>query len=157
MQVRAATMDDMPALLLMSVAMHAESPRFRSAQYSEEKMFNIISFLIEHEDQGGVLVAESDAGLGMPSVVGMLGFIVNEQFFGHDKIATDLGIYVAQQHRGSSAFLRLVSAFEKSAVAKGAKQITLSINTGVKSQRTADMLKRLGYDHYGFNVAKQVA
>lgn len=135
----------------MSKDMHAESPRFCDLDYSEEKMRGILQHIIAGKLPGGVLVAECDS---VP--IGMLGFLVTEHFFGSDKIASDLGVYVAPEHRGSSAFVRLVQAFEEWADTFGVKENSLGVSTGIHAEQTAGFLVRLGYERCGINLLKKV-
>jgi GNAT superfamily N-acetyltransferase len=141
-------MQDMPALLAMCAAMHAESPRFNTLVYSEEKMYNLIEQLINSPNLGGVLVAEQEGQL-----VGMFGYVIVAQFFGPDTMATDIGMYVKPEFRGGGAFVKLVIAFENAA--KDVTEFMLGVSTGIHSEKTAGMLERLGYDRIGISLRKR--
>lgn len=128
----------------MGVAMHAESPRFREMPYSEEKVYNTAIALLTQEGVGGILVAETNG-----IIVGMFAFLVGEQFFGPSRYAADLVVYVKPEHRGSSAFPRLVHAFEKWADELGVDEKIMGVSTMVNTRQTTAAYERLGYEAFG--------
>lgn len=153
--VRTATEADIPALIAMGRKMHAESPRFKSLAFSAEKCEALIRRLLDPLPQppGTVLVAVEG-----PQVVGMMGGFVVEHFFSHDRYASDLVVYVAPGHRGGSAFVRLVFAFEDWAASRGACEIVLGVSTELNPEATVAMYERLGYARLqGRSVLKRVA
>lgn len=149
MLVREATRDDVGAVMEMGRAMHAESPSLRGLDYDEAKVLNLIEFLIANPNSGGVLVAEIEGKIG-----GMLLFFVAEHFFGKDKYASDLCVYLRPEHRGGRGFLRLIRAFETRAGELGVAEKLLGISTGVHPERTAAALTRLGYDRATIGLRK---
>src|SRR3990172_4990705 len=146
--VRRATENDVPFLLAMAPVMHAESPRFRSLDYSEEKVFHLFHWLIS-SGEGGLLVAEMEG-----KIVGMLGFVVGEFFFGRDRYASDLFVYVTPESRGGSAFLRLVKAFEAWANEFGVAEKLLGVSTGIHTERTVRAYEGLGYERFSVGLKK---
>lgn len=143
-KVRKATFDDIPALLAMGAAMHAESPRFRAMPYSEEKVYNLAVALLTQEGAGGILVAEADG-----IIVGMFSFVVSEQFFGPASYAADLVVYVKPEHRGGSAFLKLVRAFENWADELGVHEKLIGVSTMLNTKQTISAYEKLGYEFFG--------
>lgn len=150
--VRRAVLADIPAIVSMGADMHAESPRFRHLNFNAGKLSGVAKHLIETTTDGGVFVAEADGGL-----VGMFGFIVVEYFFGLDRVASDLGIYIKPEHRGTSAFPRLLHAFERATDEMGVTDKQVSAVTGVNTERVATALERLGYTRNGVNLFKRTA
>lgn len=144
--VRYATEADIPALIELGRAMHAESPRFAVHQYSPAKTAATIQFLIAH---GVVLVAEK---AGEP--VGMMGGMVAPQPFLDSMQGVELAVYVAPAHRGRTG-MRLIRAFEAWAFDRGADEITLGISTEVDIERTAALYERLGYRRSGITTIKR--
>ncbi len=139
--VRKATMEDMGALLALSAAMHVECPHYRQRNYSEKKVYANAYLILNNPEAGGILVAESEG-----KIVGMLAFVIAEDFFGHDKFATDLCVYVTPEKRGGSAFYRLVAAYGHWVESMGIEQRFLGISTGIKTEQTAGLLERLGFE-----------
>jgi len=149
--VRKATHNDVQALLVMGHAMHAESPRFAPLDYSEGKVRRLIFRLLEVPRAGGILVAEAEG-----KMVGMMAFFVAEHFFGGDMFASDMVFYVAPEHRGGSAFFRLLAAFEAWATDLGAKELVLGTSTGVNHERTVKALEHVGYVQFSTGLLKKV-
>lgn len=148
--VRKATVEDIPALLPLWAAMHAESPHYRDRNYSERKVYNSAFVIIGKPDLGGILVAESEG-----RIVGVLAFVVAEDFFGHDKFTTDLVVYVTPEKRGGTAFVRLVTAYEKWADELGIVEKFLGVSTGIDMDKTVDMLERLDYEKCSTGLRKR--
>jgi GNAT superfamily N-acetyltransferase len=149
-KVRAATLEDIPTLVELGYAMQQESPRFAHLTYAPIKVAQSAKHMLT-ADNGGVFVVEHE-----DVVIGMLGGYVLEYFFSHDKFASDLVVYVAPQHRGGSAFVRLIVAFEQWAIAQGVSEIVLGVSTEVEAERTASMYERLGYRRVGLTFIKRV-
>lgn len=149
MLVRDATQNDIDAVMEMGRAMHAESPHLSGLDYDEAKVLDLIKFLIDNPAAGGVLVAET-AG----RIVGMVLFVVAEHFFGKDRYAADLCVYLRPENRGGTGFLRLIRAFETRADQMGVSEKLLGISTGVHPERTAAALTRLGYGRASIGLRK---
>lgn len=145
--VRLATKDDALQLAQMGALMHAESPRFRHLDFSTTKVMHLIYRLI---DARTVIVAERDGAL-----VAMLGFMVAEHFFGHDKTAMDFVVYIRPEHRSGSILLRLVHAFETGAKALGAVEYVLGVSTGISAELVAKAYEKLGYERSGITLIKR--
>jgi GNAT superfamily N-acetyltransferase len=154
--VRAATLDDVPALLLMGRLMHDESPVFRTLGFDEGKLTRLLETMLEGTiaaaAPGGVFVAER-AG----EVVGMYGGFVVEMWFSQDKQAHDYVCYVKPEHRRRGrAAIGLVRAFEAWAIAQGALFITPGVSTQVDPESTARFYERLGYTRQGSILVKRI-
>lgn len=148
--VRKATHEDISTILEMGRDMHAESPRFRDLHYSEQKVADRAHHLVIGFE-GGLLVAEIEG-----KIVGMLAFFVGEHFFGRDKFAADMCVYVKPEHRGSTVFFRLVGAFEAWATALGVKELILGTSTGVNTDLTVRALQKVGYVPFSTGLLKKV-
>lgn len=137
LEIRTAELRDTGKLLEMAHAMHEESPRYRMRAFCEAKARGLIEHLIT---TGGGFVAVLNG-----EIVGMVGGILFEYFFGQDKMCSDLVVYVVPEWRGSSIFVRLIKAFEAWAWGNGACEIVLGVSTGVGMDATVCVYERLGY------------
>ena len=135
--IRAATPDDLPALLELGQAMHCESPEYRDMRFCPNTLRHTLTLAM---DQHFLRVAEQPGG----RIVGGLAAMAVPHWFGPDRLACDLGIFVAPEARGGMAAARLVRAYVKWARELGAKKITLGITTGVDVETTARLCERLG-------------
>lgn len=150
-EVRPAELADVPAVLGLARRMHAESPRYRGRNFDESKVERTLQAVMTGALPGGALVAVSGG-----TVVGMIAGFVVEQFFGPDKTASDFALYVAPEHRGGSAGVRLVKTFEKLVRALGALDLTLGISAEIDAERVAGLYERLGYRRSGFTLVKEL-
>lgn len=146
-EVRHATRDDIPALIELGRAMHAESPRFSRQPYSPTKTTGTIEFLLAN---GAVFVVVKG---GRP--VGMMGGMVAPGWFTEECSAVELAVYVTPEHRGGRTGMRLIRAFEAWAFEHGAGEITLGVTTEVDTERTAALYERLGYRRSGVTTVKR--
>ena len=148
--IRLAEPKDVAELVGMGMAMHKESPRFSGRDYSIEKSIRLASALIENPD-GIVIVAESDG-----QIIGMAAGIVCEHFFGTDRIASDLVVYVKPENRGGRLMIRLVRKFEEQAAKKGAIEFSMGVTTMVDEGSTVKIYQHMGYQIVGTSLLKTV-
>lgn len=149
--VRTATVDDVTDLVALGRMMHRESPRFSRFAFVAGKVEALIRSMIASPHMV-VFVAE-ESGFG---VIGMFGGIVGEHFFTTDRFATDVAVFVVPQFRGTSAFPRLLQAFESWATEQGVLEIAPGISTEVSPERTLALYEQKGFRLSGSMVVKYV-
>jgi len=137
LNIRKATADDADAILTLVALMVTESPTYRRHAFAFEKATALIKYLTE---QQCLLVADL-----MGEIVGFCSGMMGEQLLSYDRYATDTGIYVMPEHRGGTAFVRLVRSFENWAIEQGATEIHLGVSTGIDTERTVRMYERMNY------------
>lgn len=150
-EIRPATVDDVPAILGLAKRMHAESPRFSRRAFSAAKCEAALAALLAGRLTGSTLVAEKDR-----TIIGMMVGIVTEHFFGTEKMATDLALYIAPEHRGGSLAPKLIKAFEKAMRATGAVEVSLGISTEIAAERTVELYRAQGYRLSGYSMLKEL-
>lgn len=148
MNIRPATVDDLPAMILMGAEMHKESI-YRDRNYSYEKLLTDGRYMLQHPDRYFLAVAEDEKG-----TVGMYVGFITEFYFGYDTVAYDLLLFVNQGRRGTLAAARLIEAFTEWAFANGASEIRPGVSTGVMVDRTAGLYERLGFESIGYIFRK---
>lgn len=137
---------DKDILLGMAKRMHQESD-WSVLPFSEMQAGNIA-----HKVMGGdyaCFVAEDI------QIAGMIVGFVSQHYFTEAIIAADLLCYVIPEKRGGTHGYRLVKAFEQWAQEQGASMVTLGITTGIKTNRTASLYKKLGYKQSGILLRKE--
>ena len=137
--VRNALVEDIEALLDMSLRMHLES-RYSFLPFSREKVRALISQCISEPDTHCAFVAEIDGRLG-----GMLGGYLADYFFCDEVVACDFVVFVDGTYRGTRAARTLVKAFQQWAASRNAREICLGISTDVESQKVARFYSILGF------------
>lgn len=149
--VRRATLSDLATLVEMGRAMQQESPRYARFDFDDGKVQQLIATLIDLDGPGCALVATVDE-----TIVGMLGGILVEHFFGRDTYAADLVVYVYPAHRGGTTVVRLVKAFEDWARSKGALECCVGVSTEIASTRVSALYRALGYRMAGYSHLKDI-
>lgn len=162
--LRNAVLEDVAEMVELGRAMHNESPRFQGADYDTDKVFDLVSGMIEGPN-GFVAVVESPVmidsseqvnkhSIEKKQIIGlMLGFVA-EDYFGKSLTACDLALYVIPSHRCGFTAVRLVKAYQEWAKEKGARLTQLGISTGVNPGETKDLYNKLGFQDAGFLTLK---
>jgi len=140
MNLRLATVDDLPELCVLGRQMHEESS-FAPMDYDLEIVKETLSELM-HKNQF-VVVAEGTNG----EIIGSMAGSVTQSWFGKDAVANDLCIFIHKDHRGGMLAVKLIKLFVQWAKLAGAKQIRPGVVSGNK---TAEALyERLGFTRTG--------
>lgn len=140
--IRQATEEDLEKIVMLGAEMHAES-RFSVLAYDRDKVAGLLSHLLATDQF--VQVIERDGVL----VGGFAGF-VTEHWASKDLVSYDCGLFISPGYRGGGDAARLILRFKEWAVSRGAKMVTLSVNTGVHPERTARLMEAVGFDQIGF-------
>jgi GNAT superfamily N-acetyltransferase len=83
------------------------------------------------------------------AIVGFLGGALTTYPFCNERLAHDLGFYVAPEARASTAAVRLVRAFRAWAVEQGARELSLGVSSGVNVERIEALYGRMGFTKMG--------
>ena len=150
MIIRWMTLDDLPIAIAMGSSMHKES-WFSHFDYEDSKLQELWDITETYPHMYCKFVAEHD-----DKIVGMFVGMCAEHYFGHDKIASDLLLYVTPEARGGTAAVRLIKAYDKWAREAGAKEIHVGVSTGVNEERTVKLYEKLGFDSKATLLRKRV-
>ena len=71
-------------------------------------------------------------------------------------VAADYIWYVIPKYRGGMIGVRLMKMFEEWAKGVGAVSVTTGSTSGIKSERGAKLLQRLGYNPVGMIMEKEL-
>lgn len=141
--IRPATLDDIPRMLELGRAMHAESPVFRPYAWSDDKVRGLIDWLI-HDRNGLALVCVDRGG---EIIGGFLG-VITEQFFSTDQVAQDYALFVDPGRRGALAGKQLLEAFRRWAADRGVPAV-MGVSTGVSVEATGRLVEASGFQYFG--------
>lgn len=132
-----------PAVTLLGHALFHESDRYRDLV--DYDVATAAAFIEAHTQLPyGGWVALVD---GVP--VGMLLAHLTTVCFGQTRIASEDAFYVAPDHRGGFAAVKLLRAYEEWAGAHGAAFADLTVTSGIREDRTATLYDRLGFTQCG--------
>lgn len=142
--VREATAADIPALVELGRAMHAESPALRHAPYDEGK----VSFALSQALASAVIYLHEDAEAKLDGA--FVGIVV-ERWFSRAKVAGDLALFVSPDRRGGLIAYRLLNAYVEWCQKNGfaPRDVQLGITTGVLLESTARLYEGLGFERIG--------
>lgn len=145
MNIRPATMDDVPAIVEMAEQFYPDSPYpviYGDMPKTQAAGLAIVTMhgLVEHGIVPGVmLVAENDGDL-----VGMLCLHIDAATFNPEVIAGELVWWLHPDHRGGMSAIRLVKTGEAMAAERGATVINMSVLANSPEEASA-LLRLLGY------------
>lgn len=141
--IRTATFDDVPDLVELGRAMHAESPRYREMTFDADRLAETLHGVIAAG--GFARVVQTEDG----SLVGGLVAVLVPHWASDDLTSCDLALFMAPEARGSIAPARLLNQYAQWARDRGARQIMLGVMTGVSVPQTVALCERLGWRQAG--------
>lgn len=133
MRVRHANERDIPQLIDLGRLMHAESS-FAHMDFDAMVLGEYLLRMLHH-DEGLVLVA-ADKG----RIAGAFLGVTVQSYFGRDRIACDIALFVAPDTRGQHVGQELVSHFHAWALLQGAKRIQISNSAGMNDEAFVNLV-----------------
>ena len=142
MDIRQLAEADIPQITRLGRLMHDES-QYSYLHFSPDKVIaKCNDALVNPQIQCWVTVKDE-------TVTGMMAGQVFEYEFGQSLIASDILVFVSPEHRGGTAFLRLVKEYIEWSKSLGAELIFLNQTTGVNQEATGKLYQRIGFDPVG--------
>lgn len=147
MEIRNATMQDVPAILELCKQLIKETNEAGAmvdVVLDEDKTRSLLERHILDPDWyfSGVVLIDGE-------MAGALFGNLSEYYFGLNLIACDTAWYIKPKFRGTYAGVGLLKAFETWSSDHGAHEVCIGISTGIEYERTGGLLQRRGYDHVG--------
>lgn len=150
MAIRVATLEDISTLVEIGRVSHEES-RFKRYGYDPVKLAANLKALIEDRTGVRCIFVADDAD---KRPYGILMGCIESHFFANEPVAQLIYFWVHPAHRrGGSAALKLVTTFRKWAENREAFELSVSINSGVRIDRTDKFFKKLGFKLTGGNYS----
>ena len=138
---------DIEARSQLGKRLHAESV-YASLPYDEDKVRKTLRRALDRPDRYCLLMAEIDR-----EPAGMLYGQIGEHAFSRLLGATVHTYYVPPDRRGTSAALKLLHAFRRWAVERGAVALYVSVSAGIRMPQADRFLRKLGFRGTGGNYA----
>ena len=129
---------------------------FHGLSYQRSVPFDwdiMVEWVSDRIDDDGSLVLGAWSGSDLVGCVIGLTFVPP---YSERVVAGDFIWYVRPEHRGGMVGVRLMKMFENWAVDAGAAQILTGATSGIKSERAAALLERLGFVPTGAALYKDV-
>lgn len=144
--IRRATIADVPRLLELGAAMHAEAPNFAALGFSAARLEASLVTLIGDE---GVLVAVADRAGAIAGVM----LAVAGMHWASDAVEVDeLALYVTPEARGTLIAGALIRALQDFARDRGARIIRAGAAAGVNNPLVVSLYERAGFAVIGTDL-----
>lgn len=141
MEIRVATVEDLPILVRFGEAFMQESPHYQSRAYDPIKAEKHFKQLLI---TGALFVVAQD-----DVICGGFAGGAGKDWFNDEKIAFDYVMYVHPEYRKTRAAYLLVQAFINWAHAIGADRVQCGTTTGVESRGCIRLYQHFGFTEYG--------
>ena len=142
MDIRQLAEADIPQITRLGRLMHDES-QYSYLHFSPDKVIaKCNDALVNPQIQCWVTVKDE-------TVTGMMAGQVFEYEFGQSLIASDILVFVSPEHRGGTAFLRLVKEYIEWSKSLSAEMIFLNQTTGTAQEAVARLYQRIGFESVG--------
>lgn len=138
MSIRPATAADLPRLVELGAALHAESPRWGRIPLNYDKCAKALADMIAGADSA-VFVAERNG-----VVIGGIAGVIQEHWACDARVAHEASFFVTPEYRGTFAACRLICTLVAWARCRKAAWLFVGTSTGVHSELTARLYERLG-------------
>lgn len=149
MTIRAMTAEDIDEVIRLGVEMHKES-RYSRFNFDPYKC-KILGFeIVDNPDMYFGYIIEH-AG----KIQGFMLAFMTEFYFGNERIAQDLALFVQKTRRGCMDAVNLIKKYQEWAIKNGADEIQLGITTGVNEKRTTKLYQKLGFNQIGTVFKKE--
>lgn len=149
--IRAARHEDMAAVMRLGAAMHAES-RFARYPLSEAKLSVAFADHLDKPAVACLLLAEHTDG----RLLGMLAGNVVEFFFSDARLAQDILFFVMPEARGTSAAIRLLTAFRRWAENRQVEELNINMSAAIDMPRFNRFMTHIGFSCCGSNFHFQL-
>ncbi|MEM5429399.1 GNAT family N-acetyltransferase [Cupriavidus oxalaticus] len=151
MSIRTATTADVPRIVDLGAALHAESPRWSRIPFNRSRAAETMTSLILNPS-GVVFLYEVDG-----IVVGGIAGLLQPHWACDASIAHEMSFVIDPEYRGGMAACRLICSLVAWGRIKGAAWLHAGTSTGLDAEMTAKLYERLGFDrcaigleyHYG--------
>jgi len=144
MLIRSLEPADVESCIELGRLLHQESPTYSRFSFNEKRLYSLAETCLNHPDYCCFIAEDSDS-----NIVGMMIGVTGNHFFSDYKYAADLTLFVKPENRGSSAALRLITAFCIWAEAIGCDEIRCGITTGIKTEISGRIYKKFGFNEEG--------
>lgn len=129
----------------MGGQMHAESA-FTHIPFDEDTLIGTLMGCIANPDDGAVFMAEDEKG----NLKGFKFGVAHGFYFSKERVAHEMAMYVAPEHRGGFTCAALIKAFEKWAFEEAkASEVVIGVAANIDNGLTQKVYERLGYAYRG--------
>jgi len=138
--MRRAAHLDVPRLMELGAAMHAES---RYARFALSPLKVEAGFRAMIDSKNAIVLVDGDPVHSM-----FVGY-ASAFWWGDELESFDVLLYVSPERRGGMSALRLIRGYIAAAQSIGVSDIKIGTSTGIDSERTMRFFERMGFQNMG--------
>ena len=142
MQVRPATLKDMPSLLAMARQFILEAPNYSGRELDENALEANLTAVIQ--GQGAIFVTEHKDAL-----TGGIVCLTTKDWFNNQIIAFEQVFYVVPEYRSTQSALLLIDSFVGWSKHMNAKRVQCGTTTGISTDGCVRLYRHFGFTEYG--------
>ena len=142
MQVRPATLKDMPSLLAMARQFILEAPNYSGRELNENALEANLAAVIQ--GQGAIFVTEHKDAL-----TGGIVCLTTKDWFNNQIIAFEQVFYIVPEYRSTQSALLLIDSFVSWSKHMNAKRVQCGTTTGINTDGCVRLYKHFGFTEYG--------
>lgn len=142
MQVRPATLKDMPSLLAMARQFILEAPNYSGRELNENALEANLTAVIQ--GQGAIFVTEHKDVL-----TGGIVCLTTKDWFNNQIIAFEQVFYVVPEYRSTQSALLLIDSFVGWSKHMNAKRVQCGTTTGISTDGCVRLYRHFGFTEYG--------
>lgn len=142
MQVRPATLKDMPSLLAMARQFILEAPNYSGRELDENALEANLTAVIQ--GQGAIFVTEHKDVL-----TGGIVCLTTKDWFNNQIIAFEQVFYVVPEYRSTQSALLLIDSFVSWSKHMNAKRVQCGTTTGISTDGCVRLYRHFGFTEYG--------
>ena len=142
MQVRPATLKDMPSLLAMARQFILEAPNYSGRELNENALEANLTAVIQ--GQGAIFVTEHKDVL-----TGGIVCLTTKDWFNNQIIAFEQVFYVVPEYRSTQSALLLIDSFVSWSKHMNAGRVQCGTTTGINTDGCVRLYKHFGFNEYG--------
>lgn len=124
--------------------LHNESPYYGRSEFNESKLYRLAELCINDPNYCCFVAQDND-----DNIIGMIAGVIGTHFFSDCKYSTDITFFVRPESRGSTAALRLLTAFCIWSEAMGCDEIRCGVSTGIRIDAADRIYKKFGFKEEG--------
>lgn len=149
MLVRRPSLEDVDDMIALGQEMHSESPHYRDVPFD----VSAARTLVTNGLQTPSVFAE--VGTFDNKIVAMIALQETTLMFAPVKMAVDILFFVKPEFRYSLFAPRLIHDAQKWSRQRGHKYLVMGVTTGVHTERTVELYRRLGFTNVGTIMRKE--
>ena len=148
MNLRRATLEDIDGIMA-ELSRHIAACKVHYPAPDKAAVAQTILSSFHHTSPMVVFVSEHEG-----RVIGLACAVASRYLWAQEVQAEIRLVYVAPEHRGGSAFARLMGAVGTWAKDKGAAEQSFTLSTGIDDDATAACLEKRGWKQVGVDLVK---